>query len=692
MDDDLAFCLNEFIDEQVQLIDDCVEEIKKEEEDQCGKLEEEQAKYIAARPPPKDKGSHQEEKALVDKFCDDLRRAGAEPSKTRTVIDDPACIASLRAELSAKVNSCVGYLTRLRNLADPLPNSSKFVQLCNDTMDYCRSQQDFEDNFKDLYALVEQSDSDEIIGSIHRWWKSTYGSRIAKINERNQKFNGAITEPNFAVLSPTSRVIAHAKKLIAARQVIPIEPAYFDIVRKFVRKLLAIDEDKRKEVNANELADQLNGMEIEEIIKYAEKWLEERDAIRNQKEEDPYETKIEEARAQCGRKRMAQEAKKLALAALLCRLAVGSGNNKQFDKQLQRTVQKQRRDNEQSIPVISGEIRDPEDNELGFMFQLEANDAEMDQWVNNTNGIRDVFVRNLCEAFGIPNKKIRFVNVDREKGIVQLRVLPPFGKQVVDGLNGGAVDAHARMQAVRKCCLDINANVESITLGEFGLNIEHRLMDPRWNKAYGWEHGESGTEFWSTPINRGGRPYFCPSGWKRFGVKVAEDGNEFETKWGNWYMAYHGTQGVNASKILTSGLKVSREGCFFDDGVPRVYVSPSVEYCGHPRYARPWKRTNKGGQPLWYQLVFQCRVNPSSIKKIGPETLIHDQYKATVTIDPNFSNTELEWIIIGEDAEEYIKNNIICYGLMMRVSDVDPSTLSSSKWWKRSHCQVEYPK
>ena len=146
------------------------------------------------------------------------------------------------------------------------------------------------------------------------------------------------------------------------------------------------------------------------------------------------------------------------------------------------------------------------------MFQLEADDAEMDQWVNNTNGIRDVFVRNLCEAFGIPNKKIRFISIDREKGIVQLRVLPPFGKQVVDGLNGGAVDAHARMQAVRKCCLDINANVESITLGEFGLRIEDRLMDPRWNKAYGGGPGETGTEFWSTPINRGGRPYFCPSG------------------------------------------------------------------------------------------------------------------------------------------------------------------------------------
>jgi hypothetical protein len=44
----------------------------------------------------------------------------------------------------------------------------------------------------------------------------------------------------------------------------------------------------------------------------------------------------------------------------------------------------------------------------------------------------------------------------------------------------------------------------------------------------------------------------------------------------------------------------------------------------------------------------------------------------------------LEWIILGQDGEQFIKNDIICYGLMMRVSDVDPKTLAPSAWWQSS--------
>ncbi len=103
--------------------------------------------------------------------------------------------------------------------------------------------------------------------------------------------------------------------------------------------------------------------------------------------------------------------------------------------------------------------------------------------------------------------------MDRDKGIIYLCVLPPYGKNVVDSLNGSAPDAVVRMQAVRKCCNDVRVNVESITLGEFGLNIEDRLMDPRWNKTYVWANSNSDEgEYWSTPIVQGDKPYYCPSG------------------------------------------------------------------------------------------------------------------------------------------------------------------------------------
>ena len=180
------------------------------------------------------------------------------------------------------------------------------------------------------------------------------------------------------------------------------------------------------------------------------------------------------------------------------------------------------------------------------------------------------------------------------------------------------------------------------------------------------------------------RYLFSYAGWKRFGIKVAKDSKEFDSRWGNWRVAYHGTAGENASKILTSGLKVSTQGCFYEKEVPRVYVSPSIEYSGHPRYARPWKQVKRNGETCWYQLVFQCRVNPESIDTVGPETLVHNQYKTTTVVDKNFTNNELEWVILGKGNEQFITRDIVCYGLMMRISPGDPKSLPPSAWWKRS--------
>jgi hypothetical protein len=166
---------------------------------------------------------------------------------------------------------------------------------------------------------------------------------------------------------------------------------------------------------------------------------------------------------------------------------------------------------------------------------------------------------------------------------------------------------------------------------------------------------------------------------------VAENDKEFDALWGNWYVAYHGTKSKYAVDILTSGLRVSTTGCYFDDGIPQVYVSPSIEYCAHTRYAQPWTKTEKNGKTRWFQLVLQCRVNPKSVKMFQPETLLAQDYKKTVTIDPNFLNTELEWVIPGKEGTYYMNQDIICYGLMMRVSDIDPVRLPTSDWWKYVH-------
>jgi hypothetical protein len=126
-------------------------------------------------------------------------------------------------------------------------------------------------------------------------------------------------------------------------------------------------------------------------------------------------------------------------------------------------------------------------------------------------------------------------------------------------------------------------------------------------------------------------------------------------------------------------------GCFASSGRSRVYLTPSIEYAAHPRYARPWQKNDDKKQ--WYQLIFQCRVNPASVGPAHPETLIDKNHKDKIRIDENFSNDQLEWVIHAETADPaFIRDNIVCYGLMIRKSDCDPKRLPVSKWWHYSTC------
>ena len=71
------------------------------------------------------------------------------------------------------------------------------------------------------------------------------------------------------------------------------------------------------------------------------------------------EEKLAVAKAEFGRRRIAQEAKKLAVAAILCRLAIGSDNTNQFEQKLKKTLQKQNQAHQQSIAVVSGDVKQP---------------------------------------------------------------------------------------------------------------------------------------------------------------------------------------------------------------------------------------------------------------------------------------------------------------------------------------------
>ncbi|CAF4545980.1 unnamed protein product, partial [Rotaria magnacalcarata] len=61
-----------------------------------------------------------------------------------------------------------------------------------------------------------------------------------------------------------------------------------EIIRKFVNRLLILDEEDRDKIDPEKLIDELNTSDIEQIAAYTTKWLEKRDEVRNRKqEEDP---------------------------------------------------------------------------------------------------------------------------------------------------------------------------------------------------------------------------------------------------------------------------------------------------------------------------------------------------------------------------------------------------------------------
>ena len=287
MDEGLAFCMGQFIDEQMELMDDRLADINKKEAEECLRIENAKREADKKKPPPKNKGSHDQDKALVDRLTRDLSDT-ANDTGSRTVIDDPAAIDALRAETQTKIGACSKYLARLRNLAQPLPHTKSFVQSCNETIDLCRRADYFDESFRRLCTILAESDNDNFVRNAQQWWKSTYGERIADLNRRNQKINAAITEDNFAVVSPTSRIVANARTILGARQIVVAEPPKGEIIRQFVHRHLALDQERQKRTNPDTLFEELNTADNAKAIDYAQQWLHTRDEIRNEKEaQDP---------------------------------------------------------------------------------------------------------------------------------------------------------------------------------------------------------------------------------------------------------------------------------------------------------------------------------------------------------------------------------------------------------------------
>ena len=208
-----------------------------------------------------------------------------------------------------------------------------------------------------------------------------------------------------------------------------------------------------------------------------------------------------------------------------------------------------------------------------------------------------------------------------------------------------------------------------------------QILNPAFNRVYGRCAAEPGfisTSF--SPLNYGGELYVCPDGWCRVSLHVADSARLFDKHYHGWHVAYHGTSHLLAPTVLANGLAPSQAGCF-SRGQPAYYFSPSIRYVSHPRYAKVYRHRDR-----YYQMVFQCRVNPARIWKKKSGTL-PGSFIADPPIDPSRTNKELEWLVrpLPEQPAGGLAGSdlFVIYGIMVRsyCSVEDALADPTNGWW-----------
>lgn len=154
---------------------------------------------------------------------------------------------------------------------------------------------------------------------------------------------------------------------------------------------------------------------------------------------------------------------------------------------------------------------------------------------------------------------------------------------------------------------------------------------------------------------------------------------DFDTRFAGWSYLYHGTRSKFIGPILSSGFRGSIGQIFCRDE-PYVFMSPSIEYCGFPRYANIHYNPETRD---YIQFVLQCRVRPTDISHVKRETVLADNYN--LEIDPNIPNHAMEYLIqpnyTDPSGHRYVRGSIICTGIMVRATDRHP--FYGEYWWTR---------
>lgn len=170
--------------------------------------------------------------------------------------------------------------------------------------------------------------------------------------------------------------------------------------------------------------------------------------------------------------------------------------------------------------------------------------------------------------------------------------------------------------------------------------------------------------------------------------------------WDSSSNMYHGVDPANINSIVQNGFRPAQ--C--QHRGKAAYLTPSIRYAAHPRYARVCKR---GG--LYYQFVLQVRVRSDAIthwkdavvakresqlifQQRRGEEAVAGEYIDTESetmcvgdiekIDDNFSdNNNMEFLYFSEKPYVTPSDGLVVTGIMVRCLSSDPIGAKENTWW-----------
>ncbi|CAF1396859.1 unnamed protein product [Adineta ricciae] len=629
MDGNLDFCLKRFADDQLS---DSLKKLT-----QIERNLERKRTYDAETSQHDNDLKHQQETLLAKQFSQDLDENNSKINKTRQIIEEEFfhALQLIRNDVETIVQVSS---TRNENRED-----SEEIRAAITKIRQQIAQIDSE--LTHLFNIIDSNNYHDHRNRIVQWLRQHYGY-ANELNRMVGKFNE---------LGDLSVFSAQTFLMQTINECVSLWNARYKLISQFIHQM---DEDS---ILSKQILDSLYRMtDSTTSLQFVQSYVENRCVRRFNREEYLIRRIEEEFEEQLAE----QQRRIFELINALGQLCVNTTNEFQLNKKFRKIFHQNR-----VLPILMDRNNEAENNSL--IIRLEDNYT---RWTLNKHSIQQQFCLNLSQFLNLPDETFTIERVEQGSTILYIAIHPTYHQMISQQLNNSRESLRI-VQAVENSTQRLDCQVQSISFGQYCLSIEKRLINYKSDAPF---INKSVENILLDLIALSDNDSLCPEGWKRFSIQSVHSNSQVETK---WPIVYHGCRGFYAPFILTTAMRVSTQRSNISRNRQNIHFSPSIEYCAHPKYTHMWR--NMANQ--YYQLVFQCRVNPDVFNKPTSEILLQPSAK-TKQIDENFSNDQLEWILpLNQASQECIQENIICCAIMIRMIDGEPQDLPKLHWWQNTN-------